>query len=333
MGTREADLIAVVTGALGRPTPPPEGPGDDAAVVTHPATGRQVVTTDALIEGVHFLRGHPAEALGWKTLAVNLSDVAAMGARPSAFVLSAAVPRDLPPPWWEAFARGLAACARAHGAALVGGDTVGSPGPLMLSVTAWGFTASERVLTRGGGRPGDVLMVMGDLGRSALGLSRWLDAAPDAWSVDDTPDDPCLRAHLRPEPPIDAGAWALFEGATAGMDLSDGLATDLPRLAAASAVELVVALDALPDDPAVASLTADARVAGGEDYGLAVLVPPQRRARFEERGFVALGEARDPAGGAVAGVVWRLHGEPVSLVARPFDHFDQGPCPTGAPSS
>ena len=320
-GLSEAGLIAVVCEALDVPRTP-EGPGDDAAVVRAPGAGRQVVTVDALIEGVHFLRAHPPEDLGWKALAVNLSDVAAMGARPAAFVLSAAVPEGLPEAYWRGFARGLAACARAAGVALVGGDTVRSPGPLALSITAWGYTAGGAVLRRDGGRPGDALFVRGHVGRAALGLEGWLARAGEGWAEAPLAHrSAALDAHLRPEPDLAAGPWALDNGARAGMDLSDGLATDLPRLATASGVVLEVDLDALPLDPVCAGSTADARAAGGEDYGLAVLAPPEAAAAFEARGFVQLGRARQPVLGEAPAVLWRRAGAPTALAARAFAHF------------
>jgi len=326
MGERpsEAGLIAILCEACGVPATP-EGPGDDAALVVAPSSGRQVVTTDALVEGVHFTPNHPPALLGWKTLAVNVSDVAAMGARPGGFVLSAALPEALPGDWWRAFARGLAECADAAGARLVGGDTVRSPGPLMLSVTAWGWTDGDTILRRDGGRPGDAVMVRGTVGRSALGLERWLARDPDApVDAEEVLADPALAAHLKPEPPLDAGPWALAHGATAGMDLSDGLATDLPRLAAASALVLEVELTALPHDPALAGVSPDARVAGGEDYGLVVLVPATLVATFADAGFVALGTARQPVGEEPPGVLWRRNGAATQLSARAFAHFAGG---------
>lgn len=308
-------LIDAVCAAV--PVPAlPEGPGDDAALVRVPPAGA-VVTTDALVEGVHFLRAHPAEALGWKALAVNLSDVAAMGARPTAFLLTACVPDDLPAAWWRAFSAGLGACARAAGAVLVGGDTVRSPGGLVLSVTAWGEAPADgRLLTRRGGRPGDVLLALGGLPpRPPQGRT---------WAAGGLPDDPALRAHLRPEPDLTAGPRALALGARAGMDLSDGLATDLPRLARASGVRLEVELGGLPDDPVCAELSAEERAAGGEDYGLVVLAPPEREAALVAAGFTAIGHARE-SGAQPEGepVLWRRAGRVVTL-PRAFSHFAGG---------
>jgi len=320
----EAALIAAVVRAC--PTRlPPEGPGDDAAVIA--AGPRRVLTVDALVEGTHFLRAHPPYALGVKTLAVNLSDVAAMGAEPEAFALAAALPPDLPEPWWRAFAEGLGAYATQAGVYLAGGDTVRASGPLTLTITAWGIAPDDRQLLRSGGRPGDVLMVQGPIGRAGRGLQSWLGFthAP-RWALPEpTPDEPCLRHHLAPEPPLWAGPWALAHGATAGMDLSDGLATDLPRLAAASGLVLAVDLDRLPPDPALATVDPRQRAAWGEDYSLVVLVPEPHVPTFEARGFAAIGRAL-PADGqsplhAAPGVLWRLHGHDVDPVEPGFHHF------------
>ncbi len=313
---RIADVLAAVPAVSGV-----FGAGDDAAAMGE-TRGRRVVTTDAMVEGVHFLRGHPPAWLGWKLLAVNVSDVAAMGARPEGFLLTVALPEDLPRAYWLALCRGLGACARRYGVRVVGGDTVRSPGPLMLSVTAWGAAAGERLLTRAGGRAGDLVMALGPVGRAGVGLERWLArSGREGWAEDGEPDvDPCLRWQLRPEPDETAGPWALEHGATAGMDLSDGLLTDAPRLAAASGVTLDLELGRLPADEALAGVDAEVRAAGGEDYGLLVMVPPEREALFVQRGFVTLGRARaaDPAGERVA---WWRDGTRVTPQARPFTHF------------
>ena len=304
---------------------PPHGAGDDAAVLTTTPWPR-VITTDVLIEGTHFVRAHPAEALGYKALAVNLSDVAAMGAAPEAFLLSAALPADVPGRWWEAFCRGLGACARDAGVYVAGGDTVKSPGPVSLSITAWGSGA--RLLHRDAGRPGDLIFVAGVIGRSGLGLERWLGAVfggasdwgPDLVAGSDA-TDPCLLHHLRPTPPLWAGPVAAELGAHAAMDLSDGLVVDLPRLARASRLTLVVDLDQLPADPALNGLSPAQRAATGEDYGLVVLAPPSCRAGLVARGFTAIGRA-DGGPDRGHGVIWRVGGVEQPAPAPSFAHFE-----------
>ncbi len=314
--SREQALIDAMRGAV--PCPPaPAGPGDDAAVLDADA---HVVTTDLMVEGTHFLRAHPPRWLGWKLLAVNLSDVAAMGARPGAFTLTAALPADTPAEWWEALASGVGDLARAWGARLVGGDVVASPGPVMLGVTAWGQLPGPP-LRRNGGRAGDRLMVFGAVGRSAEGCRQWLGRATGDWGSDPTDalDDPCLRAHLRPCPDLSVGPWAVAHGATAGLDLSDGLAVDLARLATASGVALAVDLDRLPADPACGHLPPEVRAAGGEDYGLATLVRPDQAPRFLERGFTDLGSA---TASAAAPVIWTRAGREVDVEPLAFRHFE-----------
>ncbi|MEZ4265148.1 MAG: thiamine-phosphate kinase [Myxococcota bacterium] len=300
--------------------PSPDGPGDDGAIVG--AGPARALTTDALIEGVHFLRAHPMGWLGHKALAVNLSDLAAMGASPEAFTVSAAVPGAMPFAAWEALSDGMGELARASGCVLAGGDVVRSPGPLMLNITAWGPLAGPRPLTRTGGEPGDLVMVAGPIGRSGAGLTEWLALTSPAADWSSAPlaaPSTALRAHLRPDPPLAAGPFALHAGAHAAMDLSDGLAIDLPRLARASGVHLVVDLDALPADPALPDASPDARVCGGEDYSLVALVSPDRASQFVDYGFAAIGHATAPAATPVS---YLRAGRPTQLLTRPFIHFD-----------
>lgn len=319
----EASLIELIVARC--PTEAsPVGPGDDAALLA--AGLRRVLTTDALVEGTHFLRAHPPHSLGWKALAVNLSDVAAMGAVPEAFTLSAALPSDLPIATWTAFGQGLGAYARMHGVHLAGGDTVRSNGPLMLSLTAWGTLDGARTLCRSGGRAGDVVMVAGPIGRAGHGLQAWL-AQPHTtrWAAPgEVPHDiALLEQHLQPTPPLWAGPWALAHGATAGMDLSDGLAADLPRLAAASDLVLEIDLARLPEDDLLDGVDPLARASHGEDYGLVVLVPPARVDAFLLQGFAPIGAASAPKSAlpASARVLWRLGDRVVPLIAPRFSHF------------
>ncbi len=315
----EAEAIAIMRESVdGRESP--VGAGDDAALLSTLLPGhRRVLSTDALVEGTHFIRAHPPRWLGWKLLAVNLSDVAAMGATPEAFVISAALPPNVPEPWWRALSAGLGDYAERTKVALVGGDIVLSPGPLMFSIAAWGILAGDVSLTRHGGRPGDQVMVAGQIGVSAVGLKAWLSMPHgEDWPTVATPEGlgSALEAHLKPDPPLDAGRLALVHGATAGLDLSDGLATDLPRLAEASGVALSVDLDALPRDPVSSKLSPESRALGGEDYGLAVLVPGKEVRVFSELGFQHIGEAREGSG-----VEFHCSGRPLELDGPRFAHF------------
>lgn len=255
------------------------GIGDDAAVLAAPDR-RVIATTDLLVEGRHFRRAWSGPAdIGAKAAARNLADVAAMGGVPVALLAGLAVPGDLPVSWAEELAAGLAAEAGRSGAIVAGGD-VSSAASVMLAVTALGTLAGREPVTRAGARPGDVLAVTGTLGRSAAGLAL-LEAGL-------TEPAPLLAAYRRPQPPYDAGPEAAALGATALIDVSDGLLQDLGHVAAASGVGIEVdttllAATALGPDGGAALRAAAAAVGGadplrwvltgGEDHALAATFP------------------------------------------------------------
>jgi thiamine-monophosphate kinase len=183
------------------------------------------------------------------------------------------------------------------------------------------------VLSRTDGRPGDLVFVAGVVGRSGLGLERWLDVAGGAsdWGPEELSPgeaaDVCLRHHLRPTPPLWAGPFAAGLGAHAAMDLSDGLATDLPRLARASGLTLIIDLDRLPADPALVALSPAQRAATGEDYGFVALAPPRCSEALMQRGFVVIGRADEgPEHGH--GVIWRVDGVVQPAPTPSFAHFE-----------
>lgn len=317
---REEELIAALCARVPHQGTP-WGPGDDGALLEPTSgTGRRVLTTDAYVEGVHFLREHPPSWLAEKLLAANLADVAAMGAVPEAYTLTACLPRDVPSRWWEAFCDGLGVASRRAGVDVAGGDTTGSPSGVLLSVTAWGALEGPESLVRTGGCPGDLLMVLGTPGLSRAGWERWAKTPRTGWGAEPPPDpDPALLAHLRPRPDWSAGPWALAQGARAGMDLSDGLARDGARLARASGVDLVLDVALLPPLPPGIELDDAGRLAGGEEHELMVLIPPRAEERFTARGFVGLGYAEATTGSPELRVVSR--GSPVDLEPRPYEHF------------
>lgn len=272
------------------------GPGDDAAVIAAP-DGRYVVTTDMMIHGPDFrLAWSTPHDLGWKAAASNLADVAAMGAVPTALVVAIAAPADSPVSLLEGIADGLRdACnALAVGCGVVGGDLSVSA-TLTIAVTAFGDLEGRAPVLRSGARAGDVVAVAGVLGEAAASL-RLLFA--DAMDVNGEPDARlagALRARtaaqLAPTPPIAAGRLAAIAGATAMLDLSDGLAIDAGRMAAASGVGIEFENDALGSDPAMA-------MAGGEDHSLLAAFPPG--AELPD-GFRRIGICVDGAGLTVDG--------------------------------
>ncbi|MFD4991653.1 thiamine-phosphate kinase [Cellulosimicrobium cellulans] len=216
------------------------GPGDDCAVVAAP-DGRYVVSTDVLVEDRHFRRRWSSGYdVGWRAAVQNLADVVSMGARPAALVVSLVMPGDLPVDWVTGLARGLADACTPLGAAVVGGDLSGGD-QVVVAVTVHGDLEGRAPVLRSGARPGDVVALAGSLGRSAAGL-----ALLDADRAD--LDDALVVAHLRPDPPLAAGPAAADAGATAMMDVSDGLLRDAGRMARASGVVVDLELAALGAD-------------------------------------------------------------------------------------
>ncbi|KRG39284.1 thiamine-monophosphate kinase [Stenotrophomonas panacihumi] len=247
----------------------PLGIGDDAALLQPPAGEQLAITADTLNAGVHFpVETAPAD-IGWKTLAVNLSDLAAMGAQPRWCTLSLSLPQD-EAAWLDAFADGFFALADAHGVALVGGDT--TRGPLSLSVTAIGSVPPGAALRRDGARIGDDIWITGTPGEAAAALALWQQGELDVT----TPAAEAAREHLRqrllrPTPRVDAGL-RLRGLAHACVDVSDGLLADLGHLCARSGVGARITLEGLPLSPALRALgdrrAREWQVGGGDDYEL-----------------------------------------------------------------
>lgn len=256
----EFGLIDRVVARLGTSPAVLLGPGDDAAVVAAP-DGRVVVTTDVLVEGVHFRRDwSTAYDVGRKAAAANLADVAAMGARATSLLVGLAAPGDLPVAWATGLADGLHDEAALVGAVVVGGDTV-SCDRIVVSVTALGDLAGRAPVTRGGARPGDHVVLAGAVGRSAAGLALLRTGHTDG---------PLVQAHRRPTPPYAFGPTLAELGVTAMCDVSDGLVQDAGHLAAASRVRIVLdsALLVLGE-----GVTLDDALTGGEDHALVATVP------------------------------------------------------------
>ncbi|HAQ60218.1 MAG TPA: thiamine-phosphate kinase [Microbacterium sp.] len=270
----EAAILRTILDAVGSATEAEVGPGDDAAVLRAP-DGRVVATTDTLVHGPDFrLAWSSGTDLGWKAAAVNLADVAAMGARPTALLVALAMPGDTRLSFVRGLAQGLAAaCATlAPGSAVIGGDlTISST--LTIAVTALGSLEGRPPVLRSGARPGDLVALAGDAGVAARGIdllfARFTDASGPV-RVDrsglDADDLAALEAQLRPAPPIDLGVEAAAAGATAMMDVSDGLALDATRLADASGVSLALRTNGVGGDPEWA-------IDGGEDHALLATFP------------------------------------------------------------
>jgi thiamine-monophosphate kinase len=261
---------------------------DDAALV-RPEPGQDLVlTVDAVVSGVHFFPDDPASAIGRKALGVNMSDLAAKGATPLGFLLTLSLPEDWTELWLRHFAEGLGEAAYAFRCPLLGGDTVRTPGPLALSITALGQVPQGRMVPRTAARPGDRICVTGTIGDGALGLA--LRQRPAArWGPALSLDKRVylIDRYLHPRPRL-AIAAALREHANAAMDVSDGLAGDLAKMCRGSGVSAEVDVDLVPLSPAArAALALDDRLldrllTGGDDYEVLCAVPEDRLAGFLE---------------------------------------------------
>jgi thiamine-monophosphate kinase len=269
--------VATAPGALGLI--------DDAAILQ--AEGDDiVVTTDAIVEGVHFLKDDPPDTVARKALRVNLSDLAAKGATPAGFVLTLAL-REVSEAWLAPFAQALGADAMQFGCPLLGGDTVSTPGPLMISITAFGRVPPQRMVLRSGAKPGDHVVVTGSIGDATLGLDVLKGgAAATALAADADARDALIRRYRVPQPRV-ALAQAVRDHASAAMDVSDGLMGDLAKLCAASAVSASIDAAAIPLSAPVRTLLKQGQVAietivsGGDDYEILCTIPENRLDSFE----------------------------------------------------
>lgn len=305
-----------------------QGVGDDCAIIDTGA-GRIAVSCDMMALGTHFLPDADPEDVGYKALAVNLSDLAAAGAVPRAFFLSIGLPRR-DDGWLADFSRGLMKLARESGCALLGGDTTRTPevqgrhAPVTISITAMGDLPAGMGLTRKGAKPGDDIWVSGTVGDAYAALKcRW-----GAWSV--MPDlEPELFARMdRPTPRIALGQ-ALLGAASAAADISDGLLADLGHILERSGVSAEIEWEKIPTSVALQSMTParqhEAALAGGDDYELIFTAPPSSAERIYEAGLLSgtpvtrIGRVIERTSRAVT--VRTPDGLPVLLVTEGFDHF------------
>ena len=289
-----------------------------------------VVTTDAIVEGVHFLPEDPPDTIARKALRVNLSDLAAKGATPAGFVLTLAL-RSADEAWLQPFARGLGEDAAHFVCPLLGGDTVSTPGPLMISITAFGRVPAGRMVHRSGARPGDRIVVTGTIGDAMLGLDVLRGGAVAAALADDAAARQALVQRYRLPQPRNALATAVRDHAHAAMDVSDGLAGDLAKLCAASGVSAVVDIASVPlSVPAAALLTRgvagiEAILSGGDDYEVLCAISEDRLAAFAEAARlarVAVSSIGTVLAGSSAPRFLDAQGREAALRRLSYSHFE-----------
>jgi thiamine-monophosphate kinase len=291
------------------------GIGDDAAVYGVRADRRLVLAMDTIVEGVHFLPDADAADIGYRALAVNLSDLAAMGAVPSWMSLSLSLPRA-DEQWLSGFAAGLFELARRYDVQLIGGDTV--KGPLVITVQVGGWVEPDCWLERSGAREGDAIFVSGTLGDAAAGLALLTDGQRP---MQDASFQFLRNRFLRPEPRIALGR-ALRSVATAAMDISDGLLSDLGKLCEASRCGALLEVEAVPvSQPLQTTFDVDARIqhslCGGDDYELLFTAPPAAISALEaDAAITQIGVITSGSG-----VECRRAGQPFTAQRTGYDHF------------
>jgi thiamine-monophosphate kinase len=301
---------------------------DDAAILKGGGDDI-VVTTDAIVESVHFLPDDPPDTLARKALRVNLSDLAAKGAAPAGFVLTLAL-RMADESWLSAFAHGLGEDAAHYACPLFGGDTVSTPGPLTISITAFGRVPPGRMVRRSGARPGDHVMVTGTIGDAGVGLAILQGGAAAAALAGDVAARDALVGRYRVPEPRNALAAAIRDHASAAMDVSDGLAGDLAKLCAASNVSAVIDAASIPTSTAVAHLLGRgvvdiaALISSGDDYEVLCAVPEPQCAAFAAEAH-RVGVALTSVGRVVAGTAGPrfldAQGRGIVLKRLSYSHF------------
>lgn len=310
--------IATHPGALGLT--------DDAAFITPPPGCDLVLKTDAIVGGVHFFPDDAAHTVASKALRVNLSDLAAKGARPLGFLLSLALPKEIGDAWLADFANGLRGDAVLFACPLFGGDTDRTPGPVTISIAMFGSVPEGTMVRRAGAKPGDLVFVSGSIGDAALGVMLRKDAS--LWKLDAAQRQHLLSRYLLPQP-RNALAEAVRSAASAAMDVSDGLAGDLAKLCRASGVAAEIDAAKVPlSGPAKAAIVADpamleTALTGGDDYEIVCTVPPAKADGFRaaakaanvpvsEIGVIATGEGARFLG---------AKGEILQFKRASFSHF------------
>jgi thiamine-monophosphate kinase len=303
---------------------------DDAAVLALPLGQELVVSCDTLVEGVHFLKDDPPETIGHKALAVNLSDLAAKGARPYAYLLALTLPQEPSAEWFEQFTAGLKALQETANIMLVGGDTTRAPGPLSITVTVLGLVPQGTSVPRRTAKPGDRLYLTGTIGDSYLGLC--LLQQPDlasTWALDRKDTGFLVRRYREPEPRT-ALTTIIRNFAESAIDVSDGLIGDIEKLCQVSQVGAEIELSRIPlSPPAQKAVAQDPRlleriVTAGDDYEVAGTVPEGRGASFEaeakECGVAVTAIGTVTIGSGEVTVLGPDH-RPIELSHKGFSHF------------
>ncbi len=319
----EFDLIARLFAPLAT-APGAFGLKDDVAIIAARAGFDLVVTTDAIVEGVDFFSGDPPAGVAAKALRVNLSDLAAKGAEPAAYLLNLALPRGVDMPWLEDFARGLRDDQARFGITLLGGDTGSTPGPLSVAITAFGHVPQGQMIIRGGARLGDAVFVTGTLGDSGGGLALLKGEAGADLSAG-------LRAFLidryrLPQPPVLFGP-ALRGIATAAVDVSDGLLADLGHVADASGVRIAVEAARIPISPALAVLWGRDTVSilraatAGDDYQIAFTAPLSSEAEIAKGAHDTIVTRIGRVESGVGVALLDAAGHEIAVARRGFRHF------------
>jgi len=308
--------IAMHPGALGL--------SDDAAFIKPPAGCDLVLKTDAVIGGVHFFDDDAPQTIASKALRVNLSDLAAKGAKPLGFLLSLALPAGIDDRWLGNFAEGLRSDAVLYGCPLFGGDTDRTPGPITISIAMFGSVPEGTMVRRAGAKAGDRVFVSGTIGDAALGLA--VRKGQD-WKLSETQRQHLLARYLLPQP-RNALAEAVRTHASAAMDVSDGLAGDFAKLCRESRVGATVEAERVPlSDAAKAVIAADpatleTAITGGDDYEIVCTVPPRKADSFKTAAQAAKVQVTEIATVAAGeGAQFLAAGQPLKFEHAAFSHF------------
>ena len=302
---------------------------DDDAAALKALDDDIVVTTDAIVEGVHYLPNDPPDTVARKALRVNLSDLAAKGAAPAGFVLTLAL-RAVDDSWLKPFAQALGEDAVLFNCPLLGGDTVSTPGPLMISITAFGRVPASKMVHRSGAKPGDRVVVTGTIGDAALGLDILKGGAAAAALAGDAAAREMLIGRYRVPQPRTALADAVRGHAHAAVDVSDGLAGDLAKLCAVSGVSAAIDATSIPLSPAAAELVArrtvglETLLSAGDDYEILCAVPEDRCEAFAQaarQADVAVTSIGTVIAGTAIPSFLDPQGRDLALTRRSFSHF------------